>query len=339
MSELESVDGVVEFKDRKVWLFVFGICQCILGIMSGLAIPMMIFGIVIVAMNPEAVDGSKTSAMQLIPALLVYAGGAAWFITLGIGSIRCRRWARALTLVTSWMWLCGGVIGLAFMIFLMPVIFSSMNTGENELPPAFYTIMTIVMIGFMSVVYVILPLVLVLFYGSKHVKATCERWDEKIRWTDKCPLPVLAISIMLGIWAISMPCAGFQNWLFLFFGIVLDSYLAAAVVVCASALSALLAWRLYKLDIRALWATIVFICVWFTSMTVTFLGDSIWEYYEKLNMQPEQIEVFKGNGGMLTAMVIMIGVWAVCLIGYLIYIMRYFKKDCLDSSVLSVEQL
>ena len=73
------------------------------------------------------------------------------------------------------------------------------------MPDAMRVVMTVVALAFGGVIYVIIPGALVLFYRSPHVKATCEARDPVVRWTDACPLPVLAVSLMLGLGAAWMP--------------------------------------------------------------------------------------------------------------------------------------
>ena len=48
---------------------------------------------------------------------------------------------------------------------------------------------------FLGVFFVILPAVWIFFYKSRQVKATCEARDPVARWTDACPLPVLALCL------------------------------------------------------------------------------------------------------------------------------------------------
>ncbi len=85
--------------------------------------------------------------------------------------------------------------------------------------------------GVTAVIYVIIPGALVLFYGSKHAKETCERRDPKVRWTDKCPLPVLAVSLMAGCWSACMPLTGFYGWSIPFFGLILSGMPGAGVML------------------------------------------------------------------------------------------------------------
>ena len=92
-----------DFKDRKVGLVVFGILQIILGGLCALLVPLMILGM-IASRTFEDVSAAGMSARMMVPGVLFYVIVAVWFIWMGIGSIKARRWARALVLVTSWLY-------------------------------------------------------------------------------------------------------------------------------------------------------------------------------------------------------------------------------------------
>jgi hypothetical protein len=95
---------------------------------------------------------------------------------------------------------------------------------------------------------------------------------------------------------------------------------------------------LYKLDAWAWWVSVPLVIAWFTSLAMTFAGDSMWEYYEKFATQPEQMEMLKSSN-IQSMMVIMFGVLGVVLTGYLIWINRYFRKDAQTDSALTIEQV
>ena len=61
--------------------------------------------------------------------------------------------------------------------------------------PRFITGMIIDMTLFFLVFFILVPAVWTFFYNSRHVKATGEAPDPVTRWTDACPLPVLAICL------------------------------------------------------------------------------------------------------------------------------------------------
>ena len=108
-----------DFKDRTTGLIVFGILEIIFGAFCALMVPLMIFGMFVSAGLHKG-STPPVGASMMIPGILFYVLIAVWSIWMGIGSIKARRWARALLLVTSWLWLISGMVGLVFMLVLLP---------------------------------------------------------------------------------------------------------------------------------------------------------------------------------------------------------------------------
>jgi len=326
MSDYEETEQSSSFKDRKTGLVVFGILQIIFGGFCALMIPFMIFGMIASAF----IESSTTAPVRptmMIPAILFYVAAAVWFIWMGIGSIKARRWARALLLVTSWIWLVGGIGGLIYLLLFMPDMYEKM--GENkQMPAGAAFIVKYVVMVFMAVFYVIIPAVLVLFYGSKNVKATCEFRDPQLRWTDKCPLPVLALSLMFGFWTVSIPFMGFYGWAIPFFGSILNGMRGAAVGLAVMLLSGYIAWGTYRLNIRAWWGAVLLIVGWAVSAGITFSRVSMLDYYEKMNFPEQQLEVIKQYSlPQGYSMALFSGLWLVGFLGYLLYTRRYFVRS------------
>ena len=281
----------LDYRDRKTGLVVFGILEIILGGLCALAVPMMIFGMIVsTAMNKSSAVPMNIGMM--IPGMLIYILSAIWFIWMGIGSIKTRRWARALLLVMSWLWLISGILGVIAMLVLMPNIYDQMAQKE-QMPKEMIAIMQYAMFGVMAVVYIIIPGVLVLFYSSRNVKATCENRDPQVRWTDKCPLPVLALSLMSGCGAGSMILMGFYGWVIPFFGVILSGIAGAGVALVVMVVLGYIAWGLYKLDIKAWWCAVLMTIAWAISTGITFSRVSLWDFYEKMNFPQQQLEIMK----------------------------------------------
>ncbi len=324
MTDYEATLESPGFKDRKTGLVVFGILSIILGGFCALMVPLMIFGMI----ASLALDNSAAAPMSptmMIPGILIYVLAAVWFIWMGIGSIKARRWARALVLVTSWLWLISGIGGLAFMLLLMPDMYNQM--GESgQMPPGVARIMKYFMMGFMTVFYVIIPSALVLFYGSKNVKATCEFRDTKVRWTDKRPLPVLALSLMFGFWAVSIPFTVFYGCAIPFFGSILTGLSGAGVVLLVTLLTGYVAWGTYRLSINAWWCAVLVITGWASSAAITFSRVSIMDFYEKMNFPEQQLDTMKQFSISQDYMVLFLMLWAAAFMGYLLYTRRYFVR-------------
>lgn len=318
-----TMTGGSDFKDRKTGLVVFGILEIIMGAFCALMVPFMLIGMAASAALNKGPSPSM-SAGTLIPSILFYILLAVWFIWMGIGSIKARRWARALLLVVSWFWLVSGLIGLIFVLVLLPDMYDQLGKS-GQMPPQVVAVVKYMMIGFMTVFYVIIPGVLVLFYGSRHVKATCELRDPQVRWTDKCPVPVLAVSLMAGFWAACMPLMGFYGWAIPFFGYILGGMAGALVAFVSILLLAYVAWGAYRLNIKAWWCAMLLLIIWGVSTGITFSRVSLMEYYEKMNFPPQQLEIIKQFAFTQTSgIVLFCGLWVAVALAYLLYTRRYF---------------
>jgi hypothetical protein len=311
------------FKDRRGGLIAFGVIQILLGSLCALMVPFMAV-VMFAAIGLEGEEAESLSAGAIVPGILFYVGAAVWFIWMGIGSVMARRWARALVLVTSWLWLVGGAMGVVCMAFLMPQMLSQMGEAEG-MTGGVEIVFEVVMFGFMTVFYVALPAAFVLFYGSRHVKATCESVDARVRWTDRCPLPVLAISLVAGLWALCLPLMGIVGWAVPFFGVVLGGLPAAAAIVGSAALLVYVAWGACRLRVAAWWSAVGLVMAWGLSSAVTFSRVGLIEFYEKMNLPAESLDLMRTFSPRMDRwMVISMVVWVAALLGYLAFAKRFF---------------
>ena len=306
------------FKDRTAGLVLFGVLEILIGGFSALMIPMM----AVSAMMPQSAMGASGVRM-MIPAMIVYAVVAVAFIWLGIGSIMARRWARALMLIVSWLWLVCGSLGIVYMLVLMPTMWSQMWQNGN-VPVGAIIAVVLITAGMMGCLYVFLPVAFLLFYRSKHVKATCEFKDPHVRWTDKCPLPVLALSLMLGFSTLSM-LSMFAYCVVPVFGIFLSGAPAAFILLVVMVLLAYLARATYQLKPHAWWGTIALVAVWGLSTIVTFLRVGLMGFYVKMDLPEQQMAMMQQ---MAAAQSIFMtwgtGIMVAVFVGYMLYLKRYF---------------
>ena len=334
---LEEVPHEPQFKDCKTRLTVFGILQIILGSFAAMLVPMMIMGSIVSRVAADE-TGPPVQTRQMIFGILFYIAAAAWFITVGAGSTKARRWARALILVTSWIWLIGGALGFVFILFIMPGL--SEHFGANEDVPAAAATMILTVMGiFMAVFYILIPALLVGFYSGRNVKLTCEHYDPKPRWTDACPLPVLGVSLMLLLGVLSAPSLAISNWVLPFFGTLLSGVGGAAVIIPGCVLLALAGWRIYRLDIKGWWLALLLIIGWGVSAFITFSVVSPQAYYQVAGYTAEQLESFKHMQFMLPGMMKWgILMWSLIITGYLIGIKKYFEINGPGDDIQTVNQ-
>ena len=325
MSDCDLAPHGPVFKDRKTGLVLFGVLQIGLGALCALMIPLILLGMLLSKANPNPA-APPMDAHTMIPSVLIYALMATWFVWLGIGSILARRWARALLVVTSWLWLICGVGGLVCVGFFLPDMYAKM-AADGQIPQFVARIMLWTTFAFMAVFYVLLPGCFAVFYSSRNVKATCESRHPTPSWTDACPLPVLALSLLFSGWAGSILLMGFYGWALPFFGFILSGAAGAAGVLATMALLAYVAWGTYKLDVRAWTCAVGLVFAWGISLGLTFSRVSIMDFYAKMNFPQQQLDIMKKivlpNTSMMTCFC---AVWVAALLGYLLYTRKYFPK-------------
>ena len=318
------ISPVADFKDRRGGLIGFGILVIIIGCICALFVPFMLFGLTMSART----TGSTPDFRTIIPGLVIYGALAVAFVWLGIGSIMTRRWARALLLILAWIWLLTGVFMIVGMAIILPMAFARMPNGGQSLPEGARVVAMIVALGFMTVAFVILPGLLVLFYRSRHVKATCEARDPVVRWTDACPLPVLALSLLLGFGALSMlPMLLVYHGVMPFFGRLVSGVPGTTLVLVMLALWCYCAWATYKLKLAGWWIILISFGVFMVSALVTYARVDLMEMYRLMGYPEKQIEqiqkfnFLKGNN-----LAWLMAVNMVSLFGYLLYVKRYFRR-------------
>ena len=309
------------YQDRRTGLKVFGILEIILGAFCALMLPLMVLGQVIAAkQNATAVDFALAA-----PALLTFSALAVGLVWLGIGSMQARRWARALLLCLGWMGLCVGLCSLAVMIPTLGSMGEMMRQQGREAPSGAIAFAKIFIIATITVIYVLIPGAMVLFYRSVNVKLTCEACDPAERWTDRCPLPVLAMCILQASGAIyvvlmprfgaAMPLAGF----------LVTGWLARIVWFGFAGLSAYAAWGFYRLKPSVWLLYTIAIVVFGLSSTVTFLRIDLLDYYRAVGMPESQIKQIAVSPLVHGHMIVwMTGFGVAFFGGYLLYLRRYF---------------
>lgn len=235
-------------RDRRTRLLVLGVLLVVLGcgaiLLGGLTL-------VSFAVTSRLATTPQLRPAQMVPSLLAYPAGGAILITLGIGSIRCRRWARPLVLILGWSWLLMGSAALVMLFGLAPEILRSMPSADPQV--------THVIVGCMGAVNgllgILVPLLLVTLYRGPDVRATCETLDPKPRWTDRVPTPLLGLCVWMGSAAFGMlVSSGYA--VFPAGPVLLTGASAVAVDLALAALWAYFAIGLARRSRTAWWAAV-----------------------------------------------------------------------------------
>ncbi|HEX8816126.1 MAG TPA: hypothetical protein VF753_11545, partial [Terriglobales bacterium] len=316
------------FRDRSGGLQVFGVMQIICGALFLLFIPLMLLG----ALTSLRTTGTRMPMGTYLLTCLSYGALAVVQIVLGIGSIRCRRWARALNLILSWVALFGGISVTIFMTAILPTAFAAAlrhaaaSSPNGAVPPAGVTavILTFIIV-FMAIFLIAIPLAFVLFYSRKDVAETCRLRDPVERWTDRCPLPVLAASILFTYGAIYYVFLGITTPMMPFFGRYLTGIPGSAFCLAHGALDILLAMWLYRLRLWAWWLALASLILFAISAAITYRYGNLLSAYSRMGWTQAQLDLmnrspmFRGHLILWWSLV-----YLVAGIVYLLFIKRYF---------------
>ena len=319
------------YPDRSTGLVIFGVGQIILGLLAALMVPFALLGAFMSRLVP---GGAGMRPAQVFGGILTYALLAAALLTLGIGSIQKKRWARALTLVCSWYGLVGGILATVLLTAVLPVTMrtalrAQQNSGAAQSPDFSTGIMAVLVtliIVFCAFFLIVVPIAFVVFYSRKDVEQTCRHRDPVERWTDRTPLPVLAASVILAIGAAYLLVIGVTTPMFPFFGRYLTGLPGAAGMLALAALDAYLAVALFHLKPTAWWIAVVTLFIRLVSAFLTYGRADLMQAYSKMGMSDSQLQMMNANPIFHSHVILWWSlIWIVGLFGYLLWLKRYFK--------------
>lgn len=314
------------FKDRKAGLVVFGIFTIIGGCVCALFVLLVAVAPILAAKSPNP----SPVTPNILPGVMMYGVLAIAFVWLGVGSIMTRRWARALLAIISWALLLVCICTLGIFALMAPhlkqAMIAAQPPNQPPLPDSVQNGMIIGVFGFFGLVGLVGPLIWALFYSGRNVKATCEALDPVPRWTDRCPLPVLGISLWLLFGAITLIGMAAVYSAAPFFGLLVSGIIARAYYLCLGIIWIYAAWALYRLDRRGWWVIFIAILALTLSAVITFLRHDVAEIYGQMHYSEQQIAMIQRVGVSSHTIIWVTMICAVPLIGYLLYIRKFFTR-------------
>lgn len=333
MTSLETPQAATEgFENRKIGLVVFGIILIGLGAILGLA--GLFEAVIATAAFPEVQEaggeipkgfGFFMAALTVLPAIA--------FIWLGVGSVLARRWARALALVLGWSWLILGVLGLVGVVAFMPGFSEAAREASagqalsDQDLAMIGQVVKVFTVGFSLVFMVLLPLALVLFYRSPNVKATCEALDPKERWTDRVPLPVLGLVLLLAFGAVQCGIGALGPFRAVpIFGTMVHGIPAVILFVAVGLVLALLARGAFRLDARAWAAALALSLLGLASSLITSARMVPEELAEAMRIQGAYADAVPEGFLRGSTTLLLTAVGGLVWVGFLIYLKRYFPR-------------
>jgi len=318
------------YADRSTGLVIFGVFQIILGLLAALMVPLTALGALFARLAP----GGAMRPAQYVSGMATYGFVAAALVALGIGSVQTKRWARALTLITSWYWLIMGVLITVLLTAMLPVAMRGAlgqaqqngGTPPADVPTGVMAVILTIMIVFAAFFLVVVPIAFVVFYSRQDVAETCRRRDLIERWTDRVPLPVLGASMVLFTGSVYLAVIGLTTPMFPFFGKYLHGIAGAAGFLGLAALDLYIALAIFRLKPLGWWLAIVTAPVRLASMALTYARADLMQAYSKMGWSDEQLKILNANPMFHSHVILWWSLLSLFIFfGYLLWLKRYFN--------------
>lgn len=317
-----------EYRDRSTGLLICGIVQIICGGMAALAVPFVLLSVLI----SRKTLGLHQPISRSLSSVATYGFLAISNLVLGIGSIQARRWARALTLVTSWIWLVVGALLTVLFVAVLPASFmmgmhrgASAHPGGPPMPVAFAAVILTFVIVLFAIFLIALPLAFVIFYNRKDVVETCRHRDPVERWTDRIPTPVLAAVLLFSCGAAYYGLTAASTPIFPFFGRYLTGLPAALCGLATAMVDAVVAYLFFRLSVSGWWLAVGMWTLRLISASITFWRADLYGAYGKMGFGQSELQVIQSSP-LFRSHVFLWWAWGamMLLLGYLIWLKRFF---------------
>jgi hypothetical protein len=272
-----------DHRDRSLGLILFGVVEILIALGCAALIPLTL------------VAGRLTPGMDtrmVLPSLVLYAAMAAIFLTLGIGSIRTRIWAQALTLSISWVWLITGVATMLLTWIALPGLWLDLAASAGLEGGAAQMVALAVNL-LLSSIYILLPGAFVLFYRSPDVIATCRARDPRPGWAGRCPQRLLALAAAYALGGISLIAVPAYNFVFPLFGLLLTGAAGAVCWAVVLVLSGALAFGTCRGEPWAWWTAIVAAIAAAVSSVASFAFKDPETVFEAMALPADQLMIME----------------------------------------------
>ena len=311
------------FRDRSGRLAFFGVITIMLGGLAvllglaSLALPLAVPALYGAAAPPADVPGA---VMGLLTYTLI--GGA--LVWAGAGSLRRRRWVPPVMQTLAWTWLLLGLTMIPLLFVVLDDALLLAGSSAGTLPPGVATGLKLALLGVVGLWGLLLPATYIVVFRDPRILETCRRNDPRPDWSERCPQPVLALSLLL--WAaaaLTVPMA--LRPVVPLFGLLVTGGWGLLLTLAAAAVSALLARGLFRLSLAAWWSTTALLVLGGVSTALTAWWVDPLELYAAAGYPEDQLPGLEGLGSGM-GLVVAWGTLALTALSmvYMVAIRRHF---------------
>ncbi len=306
---------VLPFKDKSGWLIAIGIVLLFASVMAGcgaVLMPLMLF-----LPQPAGQPPIQLAMTQIVMITLMYTTVSVALGWLGIGCLMKRRWSRPLTLILSTHWLIIGVLSILSTLATYPIAMETIQAEKTVPKAAVYVIMAIT-VAIIAAMMVVLPAAILLIIKSPDMRSTVEHYDPTPRWTDRCPIKVLGLSLTLYLTGLFF-AFGIAYAAFPIAGVLLRGVPAILTVSIVAALLFLSGYWVYKLQDRGWWLGLLTISIVTLAMIPSTLLVPAVDFYRAMGTPEEQLPIIAEHEQLLKAT--FMGMMILFAIGFAAYML------------------
>jgi len=307
-------------RDRSLLLAVAGIVEILIG---GLCASMAVLSWLAVRLSAPLAGGAP-SLRTTLPVVLLYGILALAFVVLGIGSLRARRWACALMLALSRVWLLSGLCTVVVGVLVLPAMVRETSVGMG-MPSGFAAAATLVVLVGLAITQVAVPAALWMVYRSPGVAATCRARNPRPGPLDDCPQPLLSLAVLCGLAGLSVVVVPAYNFVFPFFGRLLVGRAGALPWLAVLVACLALAWGSCRRRPWAWWGAIAATVTAAVATVLTALAVDLTGLVAALALPPVQARAWAQlpAPGAALAVLFWLAVWGSLLL-WLASLRRHF---------------
>lgn len=307
-------------KDQSVGLAVFGTLEIALGILCfSLAMLLM------VVVSGAGLGGMKPIHFWLAMGFFFFLAG--WSFAIGLGCIKARRWARALSLAGAKMSLFFGAPFLAIALYMLPEAYNLL-TECGLFEPLLAMGLLDFAVAVLALVQLVFPVAAIAFFELEGVRGTCERRHPEPCWTDRYPLPLLSMGLVSLLGSLSVFAGATTNHVVFLFGRVASGTPGLLVNLLVSAACAYAGWGAFHRKMSAWWVAYALVLSTSTSMMLTFSGIDSAMLYAHMGYSPEQIAKLELNLPLNPVLLTAAGcAWGVMASAFLVWVRDRFLPE------------
>jgi hypothetical protein len=299
-------------RDRSVTLTLVGAWEVIVGLVMLLLA--LVMSAVMLALGPQ----TGLSPGMTLAATAFYLVVGPVLVAVGVACALGRRWGWALSRVAAGLWIAyAALVAVSLVVMAAAAAFSGRKDGPFE---AFMFVVMGGVIGLLALPAVAVSIAL----REPDVRATVVARDPEASWTERRPLPVLALVVMLAIGVVFCVVAAF-TYPFALGPLIVTGPAASAGYVALATIIALAARGAWSGSPFAWWLALALFVAGPVSMCALVAAGSLWDFYEAMGIGDQHLALMKSTqveGQIVIGSIVA----SLAAIGFLVHLRPMFRK-------------